>query len=153
MKSRGEINKSWYVAISRLVHRIYTSIDSASIARVVKYDKKKHVADIQPLANFADGTRSAQFLDVPVSENCYKTDELLEKLKPEFAKVDAHVGSSITSKLPKKPRMRVGSIVVYVALDRDMDNWDGTGNEFTPESNRTHDANDSIIIGTLGSDD
>ena len=44
--------------------------------------------------------------------------------------------------------------VVCVTLDRDNDNWKGGRevNTYDPETLRTHDVNDSIVIGVLGGD-
>ena len=44
--------------------------------------------------------------------------------------------------------------VVCVVLDRDNDNWKGgrEANTYDPETLRTHDINDSIVIGVLGGD-
>ncbi|MCZ3989805.1 hypothetical protein L2210_01815 [Lactobacillus crispatus] len=49
--------------------------------------------------------------------------------------------------------MRVGAVVIAVTMDRDIDNWDGTGNTFTPNTSRMHDANDSIIVSVYKGDD
>ena len=47
-----------------------------------------------------------------------------------------------------------GVPVVCVTLDRDNDNWEGgrKANTYDPETLRTHDINDSIVIGVLGGD-
>lgn len=149
MTSQNQTQKSWYKGVSKLVHSIKTSINCAFVARVVKYDKKKHIADIQPLANEADGTTSAQLLDVPVDKNVYVPDELIAKLKPEFAKVDSHVGSSIVSQFPKKPYLRKGVCVICVVLDKDSDSWAGDATSYTPGSSRQHDINNCVIVGIV----
>ena len=78
----------------------------------------------------------------------------MDRLKPELAKIDAHVGSNLTGRLPTKRLMRAGVPVVAVVLDRDNDNWKGgrAVNNYIPNSSRLHDANDAIIIGVLGGD-
>lgn len=141
-------------------HNIKTSLQVGNLARVLRYDKKRHVADIQPLANFSDGTEAAQLLDVPVAENCYIIDELLERFKSDLEAVDSnssikeHKTTDFIKHYPKHQLMRKGVPVVYITLDRDIDNWAGGRNAdtFTPNSSRTHDLNDSIIIGVLGGD-
>lgn len=91
-------------AIEMFKHGIFAEMRSAYIAKVVKYDKKKHIADVQPLANLSSGEESAQYLDIPVAESCYMLDEVMDRLKPEFAKVDSmkHSTSNIVGKYPKK---------------------------------------------------
>lgn len=160
MRSANQKNKNWYEALLKLLNNIYTNIDVGFPARVISYDKKRHVADIQPLFNFSDGTKKAQLLDIPVAENCYIVDEILERLKPDFSAIDSnsslpeHSKTNLVKHLPKKKLMRKGVLVTVLVLDRDMDNWKGGRNadEFTPASNRTHDINDAVIIGVLGGD-
>lgn len=140
-------NKALYNGITRLKHGIMSEIRCAQIAKVIKYDKKKHLADIQPLANTSDGQKSAQYLDVPVSANCFIVDEVMDHFKPGESWLNEH---GIT--LPKKHLMRKGAIVVTVILDRDNDNWDGSGQAYLPNTSRLHDANDAVVIGVLGDD-
>lgn len=142
--TRNEVTIAVNEGIKRLVHGIMTNIECAQIAKVIKYDAKKHLADIQPLANTSDGQPSAQYLDIPVAANCYLLDEFIDKSKSAFEKGDF--------KLPKKKLMRKGAIVVTVILDRDNDNWDGKANTYMPFTSRLHDANDAIVIGILGGD-
>lgn len=139
--SQAELKKAWYHGMHKFEHGIYAGIKSFYIAKVVKYDKKKHLADVLPLANWSDGTKSAQYLDVPVIESCYLWDEWVDAFRPEFV-----------GKLPKRRFMRAGVPVVVAVLDRDNDNWGGgrSVNTFTPNSGRIHDANDSVVIGILG---
>lgn len=140
-------NQSWYRGIERLKHGIMSEIRCAQIAKVIRYDAKKHVADIQPLANMSDGQPSAQYLDVPVSANCYEVDELVDHARPGEGWLAAH---GVT--LPKKHLMRTGAIVLTMILDRDNDNWDGSGQNYMPNTSRLHDENDAIVIGVLGDD-
>lgn len=140
--SQAELKKAWYHGMHKFEHGIYAGIKSFYIAKVVKYDKSKHIADVLPLANWSDGTKSAQYLDVPVIESCYLFDEMADALRPEF----------LAGKLPKRHFMRAGVPVVVAVLDRDNDAWKGgrSVETFTPASGRIHDANDSVIIGVLG---
>lgn len=154
--SQEQTNKAIPVAIERFRHAIFSEIDSTYIARVVKYDSLHHTADLQPLANLSSGQKSAQFLDVPVAESCYIIDEILDRLKPEFSRVDGmkYSSSNLSGKLPKYHLMREGVPVVVAVLDRDMDNWKGGNNAdtFDLNSSRLHDANDSVVIAVLGGD-
>lgn len=162
--AQNELQNAAYRAVENFRDAMFTETECAFIARITKYDKGKHVADVQPLTKLSDGTDSAQYLDIPVAENCYMLDELVDALKPEFEKADqnhtipahdgvpAHIHTSLAGKLPKKHLLRVGVPVVCVVLDRDNDNWAG-GNDastYMPNTSRTHDANDSIIVGVLG---
>lgn len=156
--SQVELKNAWYNGFHKFEHGIYAGIKSFYIAKVVNYDKKKHIADVLPLANWSDGTKSAQYLDIPVAENCYLFDEMIDALRPEFEKLDSnssapsHTKTNFTGKLPKKRLMRKNVPVICAVLDRDNDNWGGgrSVETYTPNSGRTHDANDSIVIGILG---
>lgn len=136
-----------YKGMRNFKEAIMSEIECAQIAKVIKYDDKKHVADIQPLAAGSDGQQSAQYLDVPVSANCYLMDEFIDSLKSGEAWLKQN-GIS----LPKKKLMKKGAIVVTVVLDNDSTNWDGSGNAFDTDTSRLHDANDAIVIGVLGGD-
>lgn len=158
--SRNELNTYAIKAIKHLNDRNRMSYASAWIGKIVKYDSKKHLADVQPLANLLDGQKSAQVLEIPVSENCYIIDEILKRLKPDFAATDknsrisAHDKSNFVSHYPKHKLLRAGVPVVCVVLDRDNDNWEGgrKANTYNPNTLRAHDINDSIVIGVLGGD-
>lgn len=152
--SRNELNTYAIRAIKHLNDRNRMNYASAWIGKIVKYDSKKHLADVQPLANLLDGQKSAQVLEIPVSENCYIIDEILERLKPDFTATDTNSHSSFVSHYPKHRLLRAGVPVVCVVLDRDNDNWKGgrEANTYDPETLRTHDINDSIVIGVLGGD-
>ncbi|WP_131501267.1 hypothetical protein [Lactobacillus crispatus] len=156
--SQAELQTAGYDAIRNFRHAIFAETEVSNLARVIRYDRKNHLADIQPLANMSDGSESAQYLDVPVVENCYIIDEMIDALKSEFEKVDEnsklpeHAATSFVAKLPKKRLLRPGIVVVYVVLDRDSDNWSRDATTFTPGSTRMHDANDAIIIGIWGGD-
>ena len=137
--SQAEIKKAWYHGFHKFEHGIYAGIKSFYIAKVVSYDRKKHRADVLPLANWSDGTKSAQYLDIPVVESCYMFDEMIDALQ-----------LSKLGKLPTQHLMRAGVPVVCAVLDRDNDNWNGSTDTYTPNSGRMHDANDSVVIGVLG---
>lgn len=155
MKSAEARNSAWYQAFSKYRDNIVKSIECNFLAKVVKYDSKKHIADVQPLINMSDGTSSAQYLDVPVARTCYELDELLERFKPDYqandsnSKLSEHSSSNFIRHYPKEKAMRVGAVVVVAVLDRDSDNWDGTSATYTPASSRTHSANDSVITSVF----
>lgn len=141
MSSRSETSHAWYNGIQKLKHGIISEINCAFLAKVIKYDTDKHIADIKPLARTSDGQDSAQYLDIPVADSCYLMDELLDKLqgKGVISGSDEHF-------------MRKGAIVVCIVLDRDSDNWEGENDTFMPNSSRMHNANDAIVISVLGDD-
>lgn len=158
--SRKELNKFALETFKHMRDRSDMENSSAFIAKIVKYDSKKHLADVQPLANLIDGQKASQLLEIPVAENCYIIDEILERLKPDFTATDtnsripAHDNSNFVSHYPKHKLLRAGVPVICVTLDRDNDNWKGGRevNTYDPETLRTHDINDSIVIGVLGGD-
>ncbi|MGE9848916.1 hypothetical protein [Lactobacillus amylovorus] len=158
--SRNELNKFALKTFKHMKDRSDMENSSAFIAKIVKYDSKKHLADVQPLANLIDGQKASQLLEIPVAENCYIIDEILERLKPDFtatdtnSRISAHDNSNFVSHYPKHKLLRAGVPVVCVTLDRDNDNWKGgrEANTYDPETLRTHDINDSIVIGVLGGD-
>lgn len=159
-KSKNEELKAVYRGVEKLKHGIFSEMRCAYIAKVIKYDPKKHLADIQPLANTSDGQESAQYLDVPVAESCYILDEIMDRLKPQFETVDKYeadgtsMGTQFSSKFPKKHLMRKGVPVIAVTLDRDNDNWEGGNsvNTYMPNTSRLHDGNDAIVVAVLGGD-
>ena len=158
--SRNELNKFALETFKHMKDRSDMENSSAFIAKIVKYDSKKHLADVQPLANLIDGQKASQLLEIPVAENCYIIDEILERLKPDFTATDtnsripAHDNSNFVSHYPEHKLLRAGVPVVCVTLDRDNDNWKGgrEANTYDPATLRTHDINDSIVIGVLGGD-
>lgn len=129
--SRNELNKFALETFKHMKDRSDMENSSAFIAKIVKYDSKKHIADVQPLANLIDGQKASQLLEIPVAENCYIIDEILERLKPDFTATDtnsripAHDNSNFVSHYPKHKLLRAGVPVVCVTLDRDNDNWKG----------------------------
>lgn len=155
MASQASIQNSAGNAMEKIIHHILLEANVAELAKVVKYDKKKHIADLLPLTNLPNGEPSAQLLDVPVVKSCYQLDELIEKIKPDFKDVDKFetekgkkIGSSFVKKLPKKV-MKKNAVVIVLFLNRDMDKWRGGTTTFTPETNRLHDINDGIVIGVV----
>lgn len=134
VESRSKNN--WYSAFKNFKNAMNFATDCAYQATVVAYDKSNHTADIQPLANYSDGSNKAQVLDVPVDKNCYAFDEWLESNK-----------SSLGLKSVPQPMMHKGAVVTVIVLDNDSDEWDGTGSTYTPQTNRQHDVNDSRIVG------
>lgn len=158
--SRNELNKFALETFKHMKDRSDMENSSAFIGKIVKYDSKKHLANVQPLANLIDGQKASQLLEIPVAENCYIIDEILERLKPDFTATDTnsripeHGNSNFVSHYPKHKLLRAGVPVVCVTLDRDNDNWKGgrEANTYDPETLRTHDINDSIVIGVLGGD-
>lgn len=152
--SRNELNKFALKTFKHMKDRSDMENSSAFIAKIVRYNSKKHLADVQPLANLLDGQKASQLLEIPVAENCYIIDEILERLKPDFTATDAHDNSNFVSHYPKHKLLRAGVPVVCVTLDRDNDNWKGgrEANTYDPATLRTHDINDSIVIGVLGGD-
>ncbi|MDB6263641.1 hypothetical protein [Lactobacillus amylovorus] len=156
--SQAEALGAAAIAVRHFKHAIFAESSNFFIAKVVKYDKVNHLADVQPLAKLSTGQTVAQYLELPVVESCYLLDEMVDALKPEFAKADqnhtipAHIHTNFVGKMPKRHFMRAGVPVVCAVLDRDNDNWGGgrSVEAFEPNSSRMHDANDAVVIGVLG---
>lgn len=156
--SQAEALGAAAIAVRHFKHAIFAESSNFFIAKVVKYDKVNHLADVQPLAKLSTGQTVAQYLELPVVESCYLLDEMVDALKPEFAKADqnhtipAHIHTNFVGKMPKRHFMRAGVPVVCAVLDRDNDNWKGgrSVEAFEPNSSRMHDANDAVVIGVLG---
>lgn len=128
---------NWYQAFKNFSNAVNFSMDCAYHASVISYDKKNHTADIQPLANYSDGSNKAQVLEVPVSKCCYQFDEWV-----------TDNADKLGVKAPE-PMMHEGAIVVVDVLDNDSDESDGSGSTYTPQTGRQHDINDSRIVGCL----
>ncbi|MBD5430149.1 hypothetical protein [Lactobacillus sp.] len=139
-----------YESVEAIIHAIKLSIKVACLARVVSYNKNKHVADIVPLVTSSEGEVSAQLLDVPVSRNCYEFDEYLEKIKSDYRTLDNNpkISTSLLSSIPSKPAMKKGAVVLVVFMDKNHDNWEGSNN-FKPNTTRLHSINDAMIIGVM----
>lgn len=164
--SQNELQNAAYRAVENFRNAMFTETECCFIARLVRYDKIKHLADVQPLVKLSDGSDSAQYLDIPVAESCYLWDEWVDAYRPEFVKGDkdhaipahdgvpSHSHTNYVGKLPKKRLLRPGVPVICVVLDRDNDNWPGgrSASTFMPNTSRTHDATDSVVIGVLGGD-
>ena len=91
-QSQNEERKAAMNAMRKFQWGIISGMENALIAKVIDYNTKDHTADILPLANSSDGETSAQYLDIPVTENCYMLDEMIERLKPEFKRIDSEIG-------------------------------------------------------------
>lgn len=140
----------------QFLNHVYNRISVAQLGKVIKYNKKKHLVTVLPLAKSSDGEESAQLMDVPVARSCYQMDEFIKKLKPEFKKIDKYenskggkINTNLVKKMPK-PVLKKGAVVVMVFMDNDTDNWTfGSSKTFLPETNRRHDVNDAIVVGVL----
>lgn len=153
--SQAEALGAAAIAVRHFKHAIFAESSNFFIAKVVKYDKVNHLADVQPLAKLSTGQTVAQYLELPVVESCYLLDEMADALKPEFAKADQNhtiIHTNFVGKMPKRHFMRAGVPVVCAVLDRDNDNWGGgrSVEAFEPNSSRMHDANDAVVVGVLG---
>ncbi|VDG23659.1 hypothetical protein [Lactiplantibacillus mudanjiangensis] len=118
---------------------IKQQIAGATIARIVKYDKDKHEADVQPLFLQTNGDKKSMILACPVVQSCYAGDELQEKLAklvPEF-KADP-------------PMLVEGSTVVVIFNDENMDNYEnGDGNLIKVDSETRHQVSSGIVVGVI----
>lgn len=153
--SQERTQSAGYNAFEKIIHGIKNTIHCGQLARVTSYDDKKHIADITPMMNLSNNATSAQLLDVPVAANCYQFDDWLKAVKSDFEKIDKYeandkkMSTELADSVPDKPLMRIGAIVCFIVLDGDTDNWDGSNKNFKPNSIRSHDPNDAIIVGVI----
>lgn len=54
--------------------------------------------------------------------------------------INVHVGRLL------RHEIKVGDVVVVLFLDRSIENWDGTSNDFVLSSTRTHNVNDAFVV-------
>ncbi|MCK6164673.1 MULTISPECIES: Gp138 family membrane-puncturing spike protein [Bacillus] len=100
-----------------LVKGIKHSIHVCAPGKVVSYDAASHTADIKPLFMTADD------------------DTLYEQPLIQDVLVLKHVEAD----------MKVGAMVFLSFADRALDNL--TNKPFDPDSTRTHDITDAVVIG------
>lgn len=110
----------------------------ANMATVVRYDKAKHEADVQPLVDDTGGQDDVGIINAcPVLYSAYGVDEL----RAEIIKL----ATGPLKNLKPRVTMKVGATVYIVFNDRDLDNF--TGGKYTKASDRTHDVNDAVVVG------
>ncbi len=107
-------------------------------AKVVRYNKDTHTADVQPLVDDVGGRDEARIInECPVLYPCYAIDELraeiVNKAKDAMKSVDL------------RPTMKVGATVFIIFNNRDLDNFNG--GSFRKSSERMHDINDAVVVG------
>lgn len=115
------------------------SIDCITLGRVIKYDKARHEANVQPLPLDSDNNKRAPFNYCVVPASIYQTDKSFQALEKN-PKNNFH---------GYKP-MKVGSLVIVGACDREIDNLNiQSKNNYKIESKRMHSFQDSVILGVV----
>jgi len=114
-------------------------ISCVTIARVVKYDKDNHEADVQPLFLQANDDKKSMILACPVAQSCYAGDELQAKLEKFVAGFKAD-----------PPMMVEGSTVIVLFNDENMDNYEnGNGDLIKVDSDTRHQVSSGLVAGVI----
>lgn len=111
-------------------------------ARIKKYDKKNHTADVQPLIKDNSGDNPGIIQDVRVAKSVYMIDEMWEKMDDYIS------GAKIT---PPKKLIKVGTEVAVIFCDYSIDHYTpGDGKIVSRGSDdRQHSINDGIIVALM----
>lgn len=111
-------------------------------ARITKYDKKNHTADVQPLIKDNSGDNPGIIQDVCVAKSVYMIDEIWEHMNDYIS------GAKIT---PPKKLIKVGTEVTVVFCDYSIDHYTpGDGKIVSRGSDdRQHNVNDGIIVALM----
>lgn len=132
-------NKASSFFLRTLPKMINRDIDCIALGRVIKYDKSQHEADVQPLPLDKDGNKRTPFNYCVVPSSIYQTDKSFETLE-QNPRNHFH---------GYKP-MKVGSLVVVGACDREIDNLNTQSKDnYKIGTKRMHSFNDSVILGVV----
>ena len=108
------------------------------VGKIVKYDKAKHVADVQPLSEDLSGDKMGIINDVTVPFSIYWIDEMWEQISDYLS------GVKVTSP-PKK--LVKGTEVTMIIHDYCLDGYQvGKGYFGREEDPREHNLNDAIVV-------
>lgn len=115
---------------------ISAQINCINIGKVTHYDKKRHVADIQPLPLQLDNEKMAVITNTIVPASIYSQDDLNSQLAQK-------------NKIKYTKLMKVGAVVCIGFFDRELDNYHGNNSNYKIESDRMHSLNDAIVLGVI----
>lgn len=122
-------NKTSNFFLETLPHLVSDRINVMSLARVTRYEKKRHICSVK-LLPMKDGQSVAPLTEVIVPASIWQIDKFMK------------------AKSDKYQTMKVGSIVNVGFFDTEIDNYQGKRN-FKVESHRRHSLNDAIILGVV----
>ena len=113
-------------------------------ARITKYDKKHHTADVQPLIKDNSGDNPGIIQDVLVAKSVYMIDEIWDKM-------DDYISGDKIKITPPKKLIKVGTEVTVVFCDYSIDHYKpGDGKIVSRGSDdRQHNVNDGIIVALM----
>lgn len=127
------LDESFHEVLMKLANKSAFDINVGDMAKVVSYDKSRHVADVLPLVDDAGGKDEVGVInECPVLYNCYAADEL-------YKKISSKIG------IEAKEVMKVGATVYIAFNNRDLDEFDG--GKYSKSSERMHDINDAVVVG------
>jgi len=138
----SKIDNPFGSALEAFVDYIGSAFRVCIPARITKYDKKNHTADVQPLIKDNSGDNPGIIQDVLVAKSVYMIDEIWEHMNDYIS------GAKIT---PPKKLIKVGSEVAVVFCDYSIDNYTPGNGKIVSRGtdDRQHNVNDGIIVALI----
>lgn len=111
-------------------------------ARITKYDKDSHKADVQPLIKDNSGDNPGIIQNVDVAKSVYLIDEIWDKMSSYIS------GAKIT---PPDKLVRKGAEVIIVFCDYSMDSYSPGKGKIVSRGpdDRQHNVNDAVIVALM----
>lgn len=154
-------NKSTEFLMQTLPELINSELNCHTLGRVLRYDKTAKTCDVQILPLQSDGEKRAALTSVIVPDSISMINDIVDFMKWADKFVDTYnshtnppgggVSASYThfDKDKENHAFKVGSVVLIGFLDRDSDNFNGSGNNFKIETRRMHSLQDAFVGGVI----
>ncbi|MDQ0169188.1 Gp138 family membrane-puncturing spike protein [Paenibacillus tundrae] len=113
--------------LTSLIEQAMSNIHCGTPCKVVKFDEAACTADVQPLLRTSTDD-PAMILNVQALGHRYKVDGVEKEYKPS---------------------LRPGDVVMVQFADNEIRNA-LTGSVAKPDTSRSHDRNDAVIVGVFG---
>lgn len=123
------------------------NINCHLLGRVTNYDSSRHRCTVQPLPLTSVGNKRSPLVEVVVPANIYQ-QENIETAINGLAYSANNSEYSIGAGGIDLTTIGVGSVVVVGFFDRDIENWNGSGN-YNLRTRRMHDLNDSFVEAVI----
>ncbi|GEP72040.1 hypothetical protein FD12_GL001384 [Lentilactobacillus rapi DSM 19907 = JCM 15042] len=134
------IEDTFHELMSKVQNKTKYETNVGEFAKIVRYNKGSHTADVQPLVDDVGGRDEARIInECPVLYPCYAVDELRAEIISK--------GQDAMKTISPRPTIKPGATVFIVFNNRDLDNF--TGGSFQKSSDRMHDINDAVVVGVL----
>lgn len=138
--TKSKMQEEFHGLMGDLLHKSNYQVNVGDFAKVVKYDKARHVADVLPLVSDTDGMDTPAIInECPVLYPCYAVDELRKEIKG--------LATKSLAPIKERPTMKTGATVFIVFNNRDLDNFEKSS--YTKASERMHSINDAVVVGVL----